>query len=179
MSVNIMVASVLVPFKTSSRGLPSRNESTLSETIAPNAPRNARARELYLRGDRLYTEGRYEAAVEAFQESYHLSGRPLLLFNLANAYERLARYEEALAALRDYAPHAPVEEEDQIRARLRSLTRRAEEQHAEEQGGGSSSGGSSSEGGSSGGGSSWSGSSAEAGSSSSCSGSSSPAFPSS
>jgi hypothetical protein len=99
---------------------------------APTAEADARARELYLRGDRLYAEGRYEEAVEAFRESYRLSGRPLLLFNLANAYERLARYEEALAALRDYAPHAPVEEEDQIRARIESLTRRAEAQRAAE-----------------------------------------------
>lgn len=95
---------------------------------------DARARELYLRGDRHYAEGRYEEAVEAFRESYELSGRPLLLFNLANAYERLGRYEEALAALRDYAPHAPVEEEDQIRTRIANLTRRAEERAAADRG---------------------------------------------
>lgn len=95
---------------------------------------DARARELYLRGDRLYNEGRYEEAVSAFRESYELSGRALLLFNLANAYERLARYEEALDALRRYAPHAPVAEEGQIRARIENLSRRAEEQAASEGG---------------------------------------------
>ncbi len=61
---------------------------------------DARARELYLQGDREYQAGRYEQAVAAFQEAYRLSGRPLLLFNLANAYERLGRYAEALEALR-------------------------------------------------------------------------------
>ena len=95
---------------------------------------DARARELYLRGDRLYNEGRYEEAVAAFRESYELSGRALLQFNLANAYERLGRYEEALDALRRYAPHAPVAEEGQIRARIENLSRRAEEQAAAESG---------------------------------------------
>jgi hypothetical protein len=95
--------------------------------LAQRSPEaDARARELYLRGDRYYNEGRYQQAVDSFQESYRLSGRPLLLFNLANAYERLGRYEEALDSLRRYAPHAELAEESQIRARLAELERRAE-----------------------------------------------------
>lgn len=88
---------------------------------------DARARELYLEGDRHYQEGRYEQAVSAFQESYRLSGRPLLLFNLANAYERLARYREALDSLQAYLPHAPFHEQAQVRARIASLEQRAAE----------------------------------------------------
>ncbi len=92
---------------------------------------DARARELYLEGDRHYQEGRYEQAVSAFQESYRLSGRPLLLFNLANAYERLGRYQEALDSLRGYLPHAPWAEQAQVRARLASLEQRAAEAPAQ------------------------------------------------
>ncbi|HEY8428449.1 MAG TPA: tetratricopeptide repeat protein [Sandaracinaceae bacterium] len=86
---------------------------------------DARARQLYLEGDRHYQEGRYEEAVSAFQESYRLSGRPLLLFNLANAYERLGRYGDALDALREYLPHAPPDEQELIRARIASLEQRS------------------------------------------------------
>lgn len=98
-----------------------------STVHAQFASPDARARELYIEGDRHYQEGRYEQAVQAFQESYRLSGRPLLLFNLANAYERLGRYQDALEALRGYAPHAPFGEQAQVRARIASLEQRARE----------------------------------------------------
>ena len=94
---------------------------------------DSRARELYLEGDRHYAAGRYEDAVQAFEEAYQLSERPLLLFNLANAYERLGRYEEALSALSEYAPHAAEEEQEQIRSRIENLTRRVEEQASVEE----------------------------------------------
>lgn len=85
------------------------------------------ARALYAEGDRHYNEGRYELAVQAFQRAYELSGRPLLLFNLANAYERLGRYYDALQALRGYAPHAPPNETAQVTARISALEQRAAE----------------------------------------------------
>jgi tetratricopeptide (TPR) repeat protein len=85
------------------------------------------ARQLYAEGDRHYNEGRYELAVQAFQRAYQLSGRPLLLFNLANAYERLGRYADALESLRGYAPSAPPNEAAQVQARIASLEQRAAE----------------------------------------------------
>lgn len=104
--------------------------ATLAIGLAPAAAgaqvaTDQRARELYLQGDRYYSEGRYELAVSAFQESYDLSGRPLLLFNLANAYERLGRYAEALDALRRYQPSAPPHEQMALRSRIASLEERA------------------------------------------------------
>lgn len=92
---------------------------------------DARARDLYLQGDRAYNEGRYEEAVQDFLASYQLSGRPLLLYNLANAYERLGRYQEALDALRQYQPHAPIQELGQVRARITSLEQRVAQLSAE------------------------------------------------
>ncbi len=86
-----------------------------------------RARELFLRGDRLYAEGRYDEAVVAFQESFDMSGRPELLFNLANAYERLNRLEEALAALREYVPYAPPYDQATIERRMVNLQERLDE----------------------------------------------------
>jgi len=48
-----------------------------------------RARELYDNGAILYEEGRYEDAIAAWKAAYDLSPKPLLLFNVANAYERI------------------------------------------------------------------------------------------
>jgi len=87
-----------------------------------------RARELYLRGDRLYAEGSYDEAIVALKEAYELSHRPALLFNIANAYERLGRYEEALLYLNQYAPSAPDHQQHIVLKRIRALELRAEEQ---------------------------------------------------
>jgi hypothetical protein len=56
-----------------------------------------------------------------------------LLFNLANAYERLGRYDEAVTALREYAPNAPEQEREVITKRIDSLELRAKEQAARAQ----------------------------------------------
>ena len=87
---------------------------------------DARARELYVIGDEFYANGRYEAAEEAFAEAYRLSGRPLLLFNLANAQERSGRWPEAVQSLRRYREQAPPAEHAELDARLLALERRIE-----------------------------------------------------
>lgn len=96
-----------------------------AERAAPSADDDRRARELFLLGDRLYEEGRYEASVTAFTEAYRLSHRPLLLFNLANAEERLGRLDAAAQHLREYLPHAADSERDVVRARIESIEERA------------------------------------------------------
>jgi tetratricopeptide (TPR) repeat protein len=93
-----------------------------------------RARELYLRGDRLYAEGNYVEAVVAFERAYELSRRPALLYDMANALERLGRYEEALRRLEQYIPHAPEHQRNSVLKRMASLQARAEEQHRRERG---------------------------------------------
>ncbi|MCA9577818.1 MAG: tetratricopeptide repeat protein [Polyangiales bacterium] len=92
---------------------------------------DARARELYVLGDEFYANGRYEAAEEAFAEAYRLSGRPLLLFNLANAQERSGRWREAAENLRRYRASAPPSEYAALDARLGALVRRIAERDAE------------------------------------------------
>lgn len=103
-----------------------------SSHASAQASADQRARELYLQGDRHYSEGRYELAVTAFQESYALSGRPLLLYNLANAYERLGRHVEALDALRRYQPHASPDEQLTLSSRIAALEARIAQQMAQE-----------------------------------------------
>lgn len=101
-------------------------DGSAAASVADVAADDARAKELYLRGDRRYAEGDYEAAVVAFAEAYRLSGRPALLFNLANAFERLGRYEQALDHLERYAAHAPAHQQERVAKRIASLKARAE-----------------------------------------------------
>ena len=91
---------------------------------------DARARELYENGARLYDEGLYEDAIAAWQAAHTLSERPLLLYNIANAYERIGRYQEALDHLNRYRALAPSSERDTLERRMRNIERRLEEEKA-------------------------------------------------
>ena len=92
---------------------------------------DARARELYENGEILYNEGRYEDAIVAWEEAYRLSERAALLFNIANAYERLGRYDEALDALNRYRAYAKAEERESLDRRIANLERRRDEAKAQ------------------------------------------------
>ena len=84
-------------------------------------PDEERARRLFLLGDDLYMQGRYDEALVAFEESYELSGRPLLLYNMANVHERTGEFDEALLKLEAYLPHSTDEERPRLRTRIESL----------------------------------------------------------
>ena len=92
-----------------------------------------RAKELFQKGDAAYAEGRYEEALAAFQESYDISGRPQLLFNVSNALERLGRYAEAVDALEKYLASGKARDKDVVQKRLAAVKKRAEEQKREEE----------------------------------------------
>jgi len=91
-----------------------------------------RARELYENGVILYDEGDYENAVFAWKEAYILSPRPLLLYNIANALERIGQWQEALDYLNRYRALAPTEEREVLDRRMRSIERRLRERREEE-----------------------------------------------
>ena len=90
-------------------------------------PTEARAKELFENGARLYEEGQYDDAVMAWQAAYQLSPRPLLLFNMANAYERLGRYQEAYDFLNRYRALAPSDERETLERRIRNIEKRIAE----------------------------------------------------
>ncbi len=94
------------------------------------SPDDLRAREFYENGEILYEEGRYEDAIVAFEEAYRLSGRPLLLFNIANAQERVGRWEEAHTTLSRYRAYATADERDTLDRRISNLERRIAETKA-------------------------------------------------
>ena len=88
------------------------------------------AKVLYQNGQQLYEEGLYEEAILAFEEAWTLSKRPALLYNIANAQERLGKLQDAVDTLNKYRVYAALEERETIERRLRALERRLSEERA-------------------------------------------------
>jgi tetratricopeptide (TPR) repeat protein len=105
----------------------SQASADADESISPEPSRDEYARELYLRAESAYQEGNYNQAISALTRAYELSPRPALLYNLANAFERLGRYEEAASKLERYAAEAPEQQRETVRKRIASLEARAAE----------------------------------------------------
>lgn len=80
-----------------------------------------RARSLFDDGAEAYELGRYEDAIPLWEESWRLSLQPLILYNLANAYERAGHLEQALESLERYRPSAPSEERAVLDQRIEAL----------------------------------------------------------
>lgn len=62
----------------------------------------AAARRQFEIGAALYQEENYEGALVAFEESYALRGVPVVLFNIAQTFRRLYRYDEAIDSYEQY-----------------------------------------------------------------------------
>ena len=77
------------------------------------------ARTLFQRGQVAYSQGDYDAAIAQWTQAFGLDPRPLLQWNLAQAYERLGRLDEAAASLDSYLAHADPSDEHQADARAR------------------------------------------------------------
>lgn len=84
------------------------------------------ARALFARGQTAYRQGDYDAAITAWTSAYTQDPRPLLQYNLAQAYERLGQLVEAKNALEKYVAEADPNDPNQgdARARLSSLRER-------------------------------------------------------
>lgn len=77
------------------------------------------ARTLFQRGEVAYAQGDYEDAIAMWTRAYELDPRPLLQWNLSQAYERLARLPEATTALETYLANADPSDVHQADARAR------------------------------------------------------------
>lgn len=55
----------------------------------------AQAKVFYEKGQKAYQAGNYKVAIVAFKKSYTLFSHPNILFNIAKAYEKLAKYNKA------------------------------------------------------------------------------------
>lgn len=68
---------------------------------------NTRALELFEEGATAYREGRFHDSVDKLVEARKLTSEPVLLYNLARAYEALGRSVEAADAYDEYLAEAP------------------------------------------------------------------------
>lgn len=80
------------------------------------------ARALFTQGQAAYETGDYQTAVDLWERAYGLDARPLLQYNLAQAYERLGQLDRAVTAYRLYVEHTPGEDERARNARARILS---------------------------------------------------------
>ncbi len=91
----------------------------------PSAADNKEAKDLFRQGSIEYGKGRYAAAAERFSGSYRLSGKPALLFNIANAYERAGKVPKAVFFLKRFLKESPNSAlKTQVRSRLKQLEAR-------------------------------------------------------
>lgn len=81
---------------------------SLAQAPPTEVPRtNPEAQSRFEAGVAAYQEGRYREAVERFKEADQLAPSPLLSFNIAKVYERMADNRSALAWYRDYLRRLP------------------------------------------------------------------------
>lgn len=101
---------------------------------------DADARQLFEAGRVSYERGRYELALQQFEEAHRLSGRAVLLFNIATTLDRLRRDAEALDAFERFLaaepehPSAPLARErvSFLRERVEAAERAAAQPDAPE-----------------------------------------------
>ena len=69
-----------------------------SNTNSPDARYQARIDG----GKKAFARGDYDAAIQEFKQAFEIKPTSAVLFNIAKSYERLARYEEAIDAYKQY-----------------------------------------------------------------------------
>lgn len=84
----------------------------------PRAAANE-ARERFLRGEEAYARGDFETAIAEWEGAYARDPRPRLLYNLAQAYERVGRLQDAARALEGYLEAASTDDAMAERAKAR------------------------------------------------------------
>lgn len=95
-----------------------------------------RAFRLFQESVEQYRQGRFEVAAELLEEAYELDADPVLIYNLARAYEGMGDFARSVEAYEQYlrqVPEAP--DRGAIEARLQTLRREAAESQRHQAGG--------------------------------------------
>ncbi len=93
----------------------------------PSSADDQEARALFDAGTVAFQQGRFDRALGHFVRAYELSGRPLMLFNIANTHDRLGNSQEALDYFRRYLAEVPdAENASFVRGRVEVLQSRTD-----------------------------------------------------
>ena len=110
----------------------------------PESPED-RAYALFQESVQKYREGRFEQAAALLEEANRLDPDPILVYNLARAYEGMGDFEEAVSAYEEYLRDAPdATDRGAVEARVETLKRQLRERRellSQSRGNGGSSGG--------------------------------------
>ena len=93
--------------------------AALALALAAPAAAQDDARQLFTQGQAAYETGDYDTAVRLWLRAYELDPRPLLQYNLAQAYERLGQLDAAVRAYPGYADAPPGDDQRPKNARAR------------------------------------------------------------
>jgi tetratricopeptide (TPR) repeat protein len=97
-------------------------------------PAREEALDLFEQAEDRYREGDLTGAIELLTRARSLHPEPVLLYNLARAYEGLGRFDEALEAYRQYlVEHPEARDRGAIERRITSLSAELEERRRLEQ----------------------------------------------
>ncbi len=124
------IAATLLAVAVVTTGVPS---ATFAQKANVSQKDRREAKRLFNQAHLAYRRGDYEEAILKWEQSFELSGEPLIYLSIANAYERLGDAEQALDYLTRWREKAPRREHEELDQRLESLARRVEDKRADEE----------------------------------------------
>src|SRR5262249_61136022 len=68
----------------------------------------------YEKAQQLYATGNYDEAIAEYQEAYRLKPHPNVLYNIAQAYERLLDYAQSVTWFERYLAEAPPDAPERV-----------------------------------------------------------------
>ena len=86
------------------------------------------AKILYDNGKMLFEEERYENAIDSWQRSWEISQKPILLYNIALAYEAMEDYEQAINFIYKYRSFAEPDEHQFLKDKIVELNEKKSQQ---------------------------------------------------
>ncbi len=88
----------------------STSSTAYADDKPPTAAELEKAKKAFLEGKKLHEAGKLEDAIEKYKESYRLSKKPALLYNVAIAMEEAGMDDLALMQFRKYLKEAPADD---------------------------------------------------------------------
>jgi len=102
-----------------------------AQPASPTQADEEAAKAHFLAGSSYYEQANYSDAVKEFTEAHRLSKRPDLLYNVSVCYERLGRWDDAIAALQQYLTEKPdAPDRAVIESRIKNYEQRRDQERA-------------------------------------------------